>query len=553
MNGKKILALSLVLSFVLSGAGCAFLNGGQTSSSDSGNKPNSSDSSSKKPSANVEIEVDEGNIESGELTPAYIFRDNMVLQRDQKVNIYGAGGIRGMDVTVTFNGQTKTVNPERSGTWCVELDPMEANAEGQTLTISDGLYDYSYENVVVGEVWYCSGQSNMAMTLSGLLGQRKLYNVRDYATTPLADYTKYTNWDQIRIYTQAYGQQTDMPNRWGNTTEKNELGWCAPKTMGDAVDHSAYALGFALRLQEVLDVPVGIVVSAVGGSSIEEWLAKETIEEEELALHYTENTKPASGLYNGMSFALNNYTVNGLLWYQGCADSGGISVTHWRADMIAFAKQFRKYHGDVPFISQTLVQYNEGVDWRHIRQVNYDLMNEIDDFYAVNGIASGIPYETYVPDGFTDWIHPVDKYGISKDAAEIALTNTYNKSGYNDVAEYPVAAKKNGEDAFVEFKEGVQLKLSEGTTVNNLEVSTNGIKWVLVDNATVSGNKIIIPGGAQYTKVRYAVYNVMMPGATDPAKWRSATRNSEQMVNLFTTKAGCSDLAVTPFVEIDIA
>ena len=554
MKTKKILTLALVLSFLFSSVGCSFLGGGNGSESEStggSESSSSSSSSSKKPVKDEEdIEVDEGGIVPGSLMPAYVFADNMVLQRDKEVNIYGAGGLRGSDVTVTFNGQTKSVNPDRSGTWCVTLDPMEANAEGQTLTISDEFYEYSYDNVVVGEVWYCSGQSNMAMTFSGLLGQRKMYNISDYTKTPLADYTKYTNWDQIRIYTQAYGS-TEIPHRWGNTSEKLANGWCAPSSLKDALEHSAYGVGFGLRLQEALGVPVGIIASSVGGSSIEEWLSEQTIEQENLELHYTEATKPHSRLYNGMSFALNNYTVNGLLWYQGCADSGPNTVPHWEADMIAFAKQFRKYHGDVAFISQSLVQYNDWVDWSFIRQTNYDLQFKIDNFYPVNGIATGIPNEKDLPSDFTDWIHPIDKYGVSKDAAEIALTNVYKKTGYNDVAEYPVAVKKSGSDAIIEFKAGVTLKLSEGTTVNNLEVYS-GNDWVLVNNATVSGNKITIPGGASYTKVRYACHNVMMPGATDSDVWKNAGFNSEQIVNLYTTKAGCTDLAVTAFREMEI-
>ena len=222
-------------------------------------------------------------------------------------------------------------------------------------------------------------------------------------------------------------------------------------------------------------------------------------------------------------------------------------VPYWYEDMKAFVAQFRRAHGDVPFISQSLIQFNSGADWSLIRQANWDLMNEVDDFYAVNGINAGIPYDTQVPENFNNYIHAADKYKISTAAAEIALTYVYEESGFNGVAAYPVEGKKSGSNAEIVFETGVKLKLSEGDTVHNLE-GYDGKDWVVIDNATVSGNKIVIPNGAKYSKVRYACYNVMMPSATE--KYR---RSSDYMVNLFTEKAGCTDLAVAPFRELAVS
>lgn len=542
MEGKKLLALSLIATMVFSSVGCSFLGGGTSSS---GSSSSEKDSSSKKPI--TKIEIDEGDIEPGELTPAYVFTNNMVLQRGKEVNIYGGGGLRGSEVTVTFNGQTKSANPERNGAWCVTLDPMEANAEGQTLTISDEFYEFTYENVVVGEVWYCSGQSNMDQYLGQILNDRGFSTTSGYENSPLRDYTKYTNWDQVRYYMQPYNQ-TEKPHRWGLKNEKYANGWATPQNMQEAMPYSAYAMGFALKVQEALDVPVGIVLSARHGSSIVEWLSEETIAENELEIHYSEGTFQRSQRYNGMTFALNNYTVAGFLWYQGCTDSQNVMVPYWYEDMKAFVAQFRKAHGDVPFISQSLVQHNAGAgsNWSLIRQANWDLMNEVDGFYAVNGIAAGRAYDTEVPEGFNNYIHAADKYKISTAAAEIALTYVYEESGYNGLAAYPVEVKKNGTNVEIVFEAGVQLKLSEGSNVHNLE-GYDGKDWVAIENATVNGNKIILPGGAKYSKVRYGCYNVMMPGAAG-----MYALSSDYMVNLFTEKAGCSDLAVAPFRELDV-
>ena len=254
-----------------------------------------------------------------------------------------------------------------------------------------------------------------------------------------------------------------------------------------------------------------------------------------------------------MAFPLKDFTIAGVLWYQGCADSGNKNVPEWHEDMIALCAQFRSTHGHIPIISQSLVQYNENADWSIIRQANYDLMSEVDDFFAVNGIDAGMPNEKEIPNGFTNWIHPADKYGISKNGAEIALTEVYKLSGYNTVAEYPVSIKVDGNDLIISYKNGVNLKLSEGSTVNNLEGYNSTTKaWEVIDNATVNGNKITVLGGSDYTKVRYANYNVMMSGATNSANLANVTYNSEKMINLYSQKQGCDDLAVFPFREIEV-
>ena len=480
-------------------------------------------------------------------TPNYAFNNNMVLQCGRPVKIYGVGGNKNLIVTVNFNNQVKSAYPNADGTWVVTLSPMQAIAIGQTLTITHGDDKFQFNNVVVGEVWYCSGQSNIAMTFNELLEKRNIVSPVDYSSTPFSDYKNYINYDKIRIYHQAFNS-VEFTDSIGLVRDKMRNGWFTPTCVEDLGDYTPYAVGFALRLQEVLGVPVGIIVCSVGGSSIEEWLSIDTIKKYNLKLHYTEQTKPHSRLYNGMAFPLNNFTIAGVLWYQGCADSGNKNANDWHADMIALCDQFRKAHGFVPILSQSLVQYNENADWSIIRQANYDLMSEVDNFYTINGIDAGMPYEKEVPSGFTNWIHPSDKYGISKNGAEIALTCVYGLSGYNGVAAYPINAKAEGNDLVIYYHNDVKLKLSIGKTVNNLQ-GFNGLIWEVIDNAKIDQNKIIILDGSKYTKVCYANYNVMMPGAT---KIANAQYNSELLINLFSEKPYCTDLAVFPFKELEV-
>ena len=517
------------------------------------------------------------------LTPAYVFGNNMVLQRNKAVNVYGYGEPE-KTVTVTYADQEKTATIDANGYWKVSLDAMDASTVGRTMTITDGVSTITYNNVVVGEVWYCSGQSNMQYTLGQLLIDRGYSessvwqdHTVDYATSPIKDYTSYTNYNKLRIYTQDFCSSTTIQTL-GVQNQWMKNGWATPQNLTDALGFSAYATGFALMLQKGLgeDVPVGIVVSAIGGTSVEEWLSQATIDANNLSLHYQgiEGEKIKCLLYNGMTAPLNDVTVGGFLWYQGCADAGHGDdtttqkwVADWKASVKALVGQFRASHGNVPFISQSLAQCKDWVPWKYIRQANYELMKEVDGFYAVNGINYGVPYDTLVTSNFANYIHPADKYGNSRDAAHIALTNIYEKSGYNGVAEYPVSVYKAGGNTYIEFEEGVQLKLSEGNTVNNLTGATGGV-WGTITNATVSGNYILIPG-TSYTHIAYGAYNIMMPNSTSNSAWNSAhgtsfsdsspydniygAHNSGSMVNLYTTKSGLPDLAVFPVLVMGVS
>ncbi|MBQ9104448.1 MAG: hypothetical protein IJY57_05145 [Clostridia bacterium] len=506
------------------------------------------------------------------LTPAYVFGNNMVLQRGKPANIYGYGEPN-HEFTITFADQTKTTTSDANGFWKVSLDAMEASSEGREMTITDGQTTITYTGVLVGEVWYCSGQSNMQYTLGQLLIDRGYASSSvwggqvDYSTSPIKDYLNHTNYNKIRIYNQDYCSSTVIETL-GAGSPYNDESWATPSSLSDVLGYSAYATGFALELQKGLDIPVGIVVSAIGGTSVEEWLSQAIIDSENLSLHYQfSGGKTKCLLYNGMTAPLNDYTVGGFLWYQGCADAGNTNetitkqwVAEWSAGVTALAKQFRASHGNVPFISQSLAQCCDWVEWRFIRQANYDLMSTIDNFYAVNGINYGMPYDTLVTTTLDNYIHPADKYGNSRDAGHIALTNVYGKTGYNDIAEYPIAAYKSGTNTYIEFEADVTLKLDSGTTVNNLQ-GYNGSSWVTISNATVTDNYILIPSTA-YTKFRYAPYNVMMENSTNQTNWNNAQGvnhtkihgeyNSTKRINLFSTRTNLPDLAVFAVLEMAI-
>jgi len=118
------------------------------------------------------------------LTLPTIFTENMVLQRDQAVPVWGKAG-SGLQVTVEFASQVKTTTADNDGLWRVDLDAMSASSTAQTFTVSTNGETIEYTNVLVGEVWLCSGQSNMAWNMRDLTGTDRPL-IRMY-TTPLVD------------------------------------------------------------------------------------------------------------------------------------------------------------------------------------------------------------------------------------------------------------------------------------------------------------------------------------------------------------------------------
>lgn len=246
------------------------------------------------------------------------FTDNAVLQRDMPLPVWGTAGAE-KTVTVEFAGQKKSSDVDANGQWKVQLDPLPANAQPQTLKVSDGTTRVAFSNVVVGEVWICSGQSNMQMSVNRVPQVKAL----------IPEAKDIRSFEVKR--TVALTEQDRCEGQW---VEKHP--------------DSAVAFGFAHFLQKESDVPVGIILTCWGSSSIEAWMPREmtakvphfkTMMEEfdadtetrDRITSILDGPKPWKGkedvflrrqtniLYNAMMHPLVPYACRGLVWYQGGA------------------------------------------------------------------------------------------------------------------------------------------------------------------------------------------------------------------------------------------
>ena len=177
---------------------------------------------------------------------ASVFTDNAVLQRGQAVPVWGKGE-PGQAVVVAFAGQEKSAKVDKDGRWITNLDALAASGKGQTLTATSGGEAIAIGNVLVGEVWVCSGQSNMAFGLGG--------SINGKATIAAA------GDDQLRLFN-ARAQATDEP-------QESIGGSWAVDSSQSAGSFSAVGYYFGKALRKKLGVPVGLIKSAVGGTVAE--------------------------------------------------------------------------------------------------------------------------------------------------------------------------------------------------------------------------------------------------------------------------------------------
>ena len=185
-----------------------------------------------------------------------IFSDNMVLQRDQTDPVWGWDA-PGTQVSVSIGGQTKTATADAGGKWRVKLDPMPANATPQTLMVK-GTGIVELKNVLIGEVWMCSGQSNM------------LFKLTDAWNAEVE--TAAMQHPNLRLIT--------VPNIGAQEPQDDFKGAWKPCTPESAKDFSAVGIFYGRYLHQALGVPVGLINNAWGGANIEAWLERKVLKDD---------------------------------------------------------------------------------------------------------------------------------------------------------------------------------------------------------------------------------------------------------------------------------
>jgi sialate O-acetylesterase len=204
---------------------------------------------------------------SAQLKVANIFGDHMVLQRDKPIHIWGWNDAN-ESVFVSFSGQSYTARTNAQGEWSINIDAQKANNKGSSLTIKDKDESFEFSDVLIGEVWLCSGQSNMEWKVAN----------SDNAPAELIKADKYPNIRHIEIpKATSFNKEKDF--------EDSEWQVGSSETAGG---FTAVGYFMAQKLSDELNVPIGLVHSSWGGSHVETWISKEAMLSSELFKKYAE-------------------------------------------------------------------------------------------------------------------------------------------------------------------------------------------------------------------------------------------------------------------------
>ncbi len=394
---------------------------------------------------------------------APVLQDHMVLQRDAPVTLWGTAK-NGETVTVEWKGQSQTAKAVK-GQWQVEFPACAADAEGSTITATDSTGSASLSDVLVGDVWLASGQSNME------------WNMRQASAIP-AD-ARVDN-AQVRVL-RGFGLLHGNPPAYTEQLYQQALdcggyewNWrvCS---VANTKDFSAVATYFATRLQEGIKVPVGIICNAKGGSSMEAWMPPSVTEKKKLYAdmkgdHWMDsedfdawsrgrakhNLKAmiAKGMkdlkhpfrpsyqYEVAIEPIRRLAIKGVIWYQGesNADNPDMDLnTAKQKDIIeSWCKAFRQE--SLPFLMVQLPRINDAKrpHWAEFREVQARCARELPNVGLICTIDLGSTDNN---------VHPPLKAPVGHRLAELALAKVY---GEKDLPTYPhVTAWKREGDSYV--------------------------------------------------------------------------------------------------------
>lgn len=365
-----------------------------------------------------------------------VFSDNMVLQQKADVALWGKSGPKEkVVISASWSKSKVAVRADEQGRWSARLSTPAAGGP-YSITFDDG-EKLTLDNVLIGEVWICSGQSNMQMPMKGFRGQP----VKDAARFILGADPLVPIRSCNFVQTKSFELQEECDARWYEHTSEG------------VAEASAVAYFFARRLYETLDIPVGVINLSWGSTPIEAWMDPVVLAEEfsdEISLSHLENKvwpakKPhqaAGVLYNGMLHPLAGYTAKGFIWYQGCSNWSNPQL--YKRLQPSFVRMLRRdwENDEMPFYFVQLAQYKTILpELKWIQAQTLDLI-------PFSGMATAHDVGEY------SCIHPADKETVGDRLAYLALTKDYG-FGYID-ADTPVPVKFEFQEgqAIVTFKVG---------------------------------------------------------------------------------------------------
>jgi len=468
----------------------------------------------------------------------HVFGDHMVLQRNMAVPVWGWAS-PGEQVSVQLDSEAPLrVTADAEGKWQVKLPPHKAG--GPHVLKVKGEKELTFQDVLFGEVWLCSGQSNMEFTVASASNAKE-------AIAEAGDYPEIRHLKVPRVT--AGFPQDDVLTHWEVSNSSTVPGW------------TAVGYFFAINISRELHVPVGLLNSSWGGTLIEPWVplegfeavpslkdyterilktypssptykqllgdylhqlaawmaeAKQALEAErvlEPAPAYPDELKPLTdrthptALYNAMINPLIPYAIRGALWYQG--ESNHLDGMRYVDKTKALLKGWRgKWgEGDFPYYYVQIAPFRYGNESPAILAKFWEAQEAIEQTIPNTGMASTIDI------GNLDDIHPRNKVEVGRRLALLALANTYGRKGLVCRGPRFKSLKLEGKQLRVYFKDvGSGLVSRDGKPLNWFEIIGPGSNWEPA-KAVIEGDSVVVssPEVPNPTAVRFAWSKIAVP------------------------------------------
>jgi sialate O-acetylesterase len=395
-----------------------------------------------------------------------IFSDNMVLQRNAKVKFWGwANPKEEISIQPSWTNQEYKITANNQASWQIEIPTTNEN---KPFTISfKGYNEIVLKNVLLGEVWLCSGQSNMEMSASwGIKNGEEEMKKANYPNIRFFNVSKAT----------ASSPQNDTKGNWVN---------CTPETMKY---NSAIAYFFAQKIQEEIQgVPVGLIISAWGGTPAEIWIPKESVIQDTVLNEASKKLTPSEygpilpgSAYNAMIHPFIGYKIAGTLWYQGESNVGSSCYQKTFATLISSWRDLWGY--TFPFYYAQIAPYNDGYKHFGSVEVRYAQLKTLELPNTAMVVTSDI--------STTDDIHPKDKKTVGIRFANLALKALYNKNVFevNGPVFKNIEINKNTIKINFDYAEGLYFKKAKSDL---FEIAgENGIYYKA--EAKIKNNQVVV-------------------------------------------------------------
>ena len=438
----------------------------------------------------------------GGLSLPAIYTDHMVIQRDKPFVLHGKANA-GSKIIAQLDREKQRTTAAEDGTWQLTFKAREATRKPLTLTIADGDTTLTLTDILVGEVWLCSGQSNMVFMLRQAINAKEhiaealtKQDLRIYDMRPRV-YTDAVAWDSTSL-TQLNRHDYYLPTQWSPLNESN------------APHFSAIAYHFGAMLADSLDVPVGLICNAVGGAPIESYTPRQALEyHPELVDILTDwrrndriqdwvrgrgsyNIQNSSNplqrhpyepcyLYESGIAPLVGFPLRGFIWYQG--ESNAHNVELFQSQFPLLVSSWRRAWNDdtLPFHFVQLSSINRP-SWPHFRDAQRQLSQSID--YCEMAVSSD--------KGDSLDVHPRDKRPIGERLGRIALHHDYGFTHVTPSGPAIRTAHNKGSIIILTFDHADGMCASDGTTLRTFEVADERGLYYPADKVTVKGNTIIL-------------------------------------------------------------